>query len=193
MGFLAPWFFAGAAALAVPLYLHLLRRHTSTPRPFSSLMFFEQRTQSSIRHRRLRYLVLLALRLALLALLVLAFANPFIIRPAAGVAANKLLALVIDNSFSMRAGSRLADARREALSTLASRAPSQRAQVFALGSGLEAMSQPTGDSRTLQAAIAAIQPTDTRGNFGDLARGLRSFSDSVQGPIDLHFFSDMQK
>jgi hypothetical protein len=193
MGFLAPWFIAGAAALAVPLYLHLLRRHTSTPKPFSSLMFFEPRTQSSIRHRRLRYLLLLALRLALLALLVLAFADPFINRPAASVTTNKLLVLVIDNSFSMRAGSRLADAKRAALSVLASRAPAERAQIFALGSSLEAMSQPTDDPRTLQAAVAAIQPTDARGNFGDLARGLRSFSDSVSGPVDLHFFSDMQK
>ncbi len=193
MGFLAPWFFAGAAALAVPLYLHLLRRHTSTPQPFSSLMFFEPRTQSSIRHRRLRYLVLLALRLALLTLLVLAFADPFINRPAASVATNKLLVLVIDNSFSMRAGTRLADAKREALSMLASRPPTERAQIFALGSGLEAMSQPTDDSRALQAAVEAVQPTDARGNFGGLSRGLRSFSNSVAGPIDLHFFSDMQK
>jgi len=193
MGFLAPWFFAGAAALAVPLYLHLLRRHTSTPQPFSSLMFFEPRTQSSIRHRRLRYLLLLALRLALLALLVFAFANPFINRPAASVSANKLMALVVDNSFSMRAGSRLADAKREALSVLASRGPAERAQIFALGSDLEAMSQQTDDSQALHAAIEAIRPTDSRGNFGELARGLRSFSNSVSGPIDLHFFSDMQK
>ncbi|MGH9688409.1 MAG: vWA domain-containing protein, partial [Candidatus Acidiferrales bacterium] len=157
MGFLAPWFFAGAAALAVPLYLHLLRRHTSTPKPFSSLMFFEPRTQSSIRHRRLRYLFLLALRLALLALLVLTFADPFINRPAASVTTNKLLAIVIDNSFSMRAGSRLADAKRQALSVLASRSPTEHAQVFALGSGLEAMSQPIDDPRALQSAISAIQ------------------------------------
>lgn len=193
MGFLAPWFFAAVAALAVPLYLHLLRRHTSTPKPFSSLMFFEPRTQSSIRHRRLRYLFLLALRLALLALLVLAFADPFINRPAASVTTNKLLAIVIDNSFSMRAGSRLADAKREALSILASRPPAEHAQIFALGSGLEAMSQPVNDPRALQAAISAIQPTDSRGSYGQLARGLRSFSDSVQGSIELHFFSDMQK
>ena len=82
MGLLAPWFLAGAAAVGLPIYLHLLRRHRSTPHPFSSLMFFERRTQSSIKHRRLRYLLLLALRLALLFLLVLAFANPFISRPA---------------------------------------------------------------------------------------------------------------
>ena len=40
--------------------------HQRRRSPFSSLMFFERRTQSSIKHRRLRYLLLLSLRLALL-------------------------------------------------------------------------------------------------------------------------------
>ena len=78
MGFLAPWFLAGALALGVPVFVHLLRRQTTTPRPVSSLMFFERGVQSSTRHRKLRYLLLFALRMALVALLVLAFANPFI-------------------------------------------------------------------------------------------------------------------
>src|SRR6201996_3193734 len=125
MGFLAPWFLAGSVALAVPIYLHLLRRQTSRPRPFSSVKFFEARTQSSIKHRRLRYLILLALRLALLALLVLAFANPFVRRPPRALAGGKLVLLVIDNSFSMRAGSRLADAKAAAERVLASGAGEQ--------------------------------------------------------------------
>src|SRR5215467_9931925 len=109
MGLLSTWFLAGAAAAGLPIYLHLLRRHATTPRPFSSLRFFERRQQSSIRHRRLRYLLLLSLRLALLVLLVLAFANPFVNRTAASVAAEKLTLLVVDDSVSMRAGTRLAD------------------------------------------------------------------------------------
>src|SRR3984893_11015066 len=116
MGFLAPWFLAGMAAVGLPLYLHLLRRHTTIPRPFSALMFFEPRTQSPIRHRRLRYLLLLSLRLALLVLLALAFADPYINRPARTMNGDKLLLVVVDNSFSMRAGSRLSDARKQALS-----------------------------------------------------------------------------
>ncbi len=193
MGLLAPWFLAGAAALAVPLYLHLLRRHTSDPQPFSSLMFFEQRTQSSIKHRRLRYLLLLALRLSLLALLVLAFAGPFINRPAVSAANDKLLMLVVDNSFSMRAGSRLADAKREAASVLASRNPAERAQVMALGSQLQVLTQPTQDAATLSAAVNSIEPGDSRGNFAELARELRSAAQSMSAPVELHFFSDMQK
>jgi hypothetical protein len=193
MGFLAPWFLAGAAALAVPLYLHLLRRHTSNPQPFSSLMFFEQRTQSSIKHRRLRYLLLLALRLSLLALLVLAFAGPFINRPAVSAANDKLLMLVVDNSFSMRAGSRLVDAKRAAESVLSSRNPAERAQVMALGSQLQVLTQPTQDAATLSAAVNGIEAGDARGNFGELARALRSAAESASAPIELHFFSDMQK
>jgi len=193
MGFLAPWFLAGFAAVAIPVYVHLLRRHTTNPHPFSSLMFFERRTQSSIRHRRLRYLLLFSLRTLLFLLVVLAFANPFINRTAANMSSEKLLLLVIDNSFSMRAGTRLADARREALSVLASRRPTDKAQVMALGSQIQVLTQPSVDPGSLRSAIGSLQPGDSRANYGELARAVRSLADSVQTPIELHFFSDMQK
>ena len=193
MGFLAPWFLAGFAAVAIPVYVHLLRRHTTNPHPFSSLMFFERRTQSSIRHRRLRYLLLFSLRTLLFLLVVLAFANPFINRTAANMSSEKLLLLVIDNSFSMRAGTRLADARREALSVLASRRPTDKAQVMALGSQIQVLTQPSVDPGSLRSAIGSLQPGDSRANYGELARAVRSLADSVQTPIELHFFSDIQK
>src|SRR6516164_3566262 len=131
MGFLAPWFLAGLAALGVPVFIHLLRRHRATPRPVSSLMFFERGTQSSTRHRRLRYLLLFALRLALILLVVMAFANPF--RRRSANTNGSLQLLVLDNSFSMRAGTRFADAKRQALEVLVSKPRSQRAQVVAFG------------------------------------------------------------
>src|SRR6516225_11512541 len=115
MGLFAPWFLAAAAGLAVPLYLHLLKRQKNPPRPVPSLMLYESRTQSSTRHKRLHYLLLLSLRLAVLLLLILAFTNPFVNRDAAALASNRLVLLVIDNSFSMRAGTRLADAQQAAM------------------------------------------------------------------------------
>src|SRR3981081_4578616 len=193
MGLFAPWFLAGIAAVAVPFYVHLLRRHTTTPRPFSSLMFFERRTQSSIKHRRLRYLLLLSLRTLFLLLLVLAFANPFINRTAANLSSEKLMILVLDNSFSMRAGTRMADARREAISVLSSRRPTDRAQIMALGSQMQVLTQPSRDAGALRAAVESVQPGDSHGNFGELARSLRSLAESIHMPIELHLFSDMQK
>src|SRR5438270_4210963 len=98
MGFLAPGFLAGAAAIGLPFWIHLLRQYRSTPHPFSSLMFFERRTQSSIKHRRLRYLLLLSLRVALLLFMALAFANPFLSRTAASGTGRKMLVIAVDNS-----------------------------------------------------------------------------------------------
>jgi hypothetical protein len=117
MGLLAPWALAGVLAVGLPVWLHLLRKHKTTPVPFSSLMFFERRTQSSIKHRRLQYLLLLALRAAVLALLALAFARPYLASRIAALAGGpKLTVLAVDNSFSMRDGDRLAQAKREAAS-----------------------------------------------------------------------------
>jgi hypothetical protein len=192
MGLFAPWFLAALAGLAFPLYLHLLKRQTSQPKPVTSLMLYESRPQSSIRHRRLRYFLLLSLRLLLLLLLILAFANPFINRDSAAFASNRLVLLVVDNSFSMRAGTRLADAKDAAMSVLAGKGAA-RAQVAAFGSQLRLMTKAIEDQPELRAAVQAIQPGDGHGNFGELARAVRAMADSVHTPIEFHLFSDMQR
>src|SRR3979411_2412922 len=115
MGFLTPWFLAGALAVGLPVWLHLLRKHKTTPLPFGSLMFFEKRTQSSIKHRRLRYLLLFALRALLVLLLVLAFAHPYMRQQVlGGNRANEVAVLAIDNSLSMRAGTKMSQAKNAA-------------------------------------------------------------------------------
>ncbi len=192
MGFLSPWFLLGVAAIGLPVYIHLLRRHVTTPLRVSSLMFFERGTQSSTRHRRLRYLLLFSLRAALLLLLVLAFANPFIRRAAGGVN-DKLLLVVVDDSFSMKAGSRFADAKQGALQLLASRPRAQHAEVMALGGRLAVLTQPIQDAGALRSAVESIQPGDSRANLGELAHGVRALVETVHTPVELHLFSDMQK
>ena len=146
----------------------------------------------STRHRRLDYLLLLSLRLLVLLLLILAFANPFINRDAAALASNRLVLLVVDNSFSMRAGTRLADAKDAAMSVLSGKGAA-RAQVATFGSQLRLMTQPIEDQSALRAAVQAIQPGDGHGNFGELARAVRAMAESVRTPIELHVFSDMQR
>lgn len=194
MGFLTPWFLAGFAAIGLPVWLHLLKRHRSTPLPFSSLMFFERRIQSSIQHRRLQYLLLLALRCALILLLALAFANPFIQTSSTAVAqGRKLLVLAIDNSFSMRQGDRLERAKDAALSTLGSLRHEDRAQVLAFGSQVRMMSDSTADVPALRAAIQAVEPTDERGSYAELARAVRAMAQAARVPVEVHLFSDMQK
>ena len=192
MGLLAPWFLGGLLALGVPVFVHLLRRHVTVPRPVGSLMFFERGTQSSTKHRRLRYLLLFALRFALLLLIVLAFANPFVRRPATD-AHGRFLLIVVDDSFSMRAGGRFADAKQQALALLAAKPRSQQAQIMALGGQLGVLTQPTADPAQLRAVLDSMLPADGHANFGELGRGLRTLGETVRTPIDLHLFSDMQR
>jgi hypothetical protein len=188
MGLLAPLALAGLAAVALPVWLHLLKKHKTTPVPFSSLMFFERRTQSSIRHRRLQYLVLFALRAAVIALLAFAFARPFIQSHggAATAGGRKLTVLAIDQSFSMREGGRIDRAKREAADLASRLGPEDKLEVLAFGSQVQVI----GDSAP---AIQAVQPSDARSSYAELTRALRSIAQSANMPVEAHLFSDMQK
>src|SRR5271165_1377246 len=193
MGFLAPWFLAGAAMAGLPLYLHLLRRYRATPQPFSSLMFFERRVQSSVKHRRLRYLLLLALRITLLLLLAIAFANPFVNRTSALTAGKRLTVIAVDRSFSMRYGDRLAQAKRQALQILNSTSGSDSVEVLAVDHSVEVLAAPQAGREAARAAIESIQPVDRASSFGELARSLRVIEQNTNMRLDVHFISDMQQ
>jgi len=194
VGFLAPWFLAGLAAIGLPVWLHLLKQHKTTPLPFSSLMFFERRTQSSIKHRRLRYLVLFALRTALVILLALAFARPFInSATVASAGGGKLLVLAVDNSFSMRQGDRLERAKTGAVQALSGLRPEDRALALTFGSKVHLLSDPTSDIAAVRAGLRAIRASDDLGSYAELTRALRSLAQNSRMPVEAHVFSDMQK
>jgi uncharacterized protein with von Willebrand factor type A (vWA) domain len=63
---------------------------------------------------------------------------------------DRLLLIVLDNSFSMRAGTRFADAKQQALAVLAQNLTSQKAQIMALGGQLEVLTQPIADDAQLR-------------------------------------------
>jgi len=194
LGFLTPWFLAGAAAIGLPVYVHLLRQYRQKPVPFSSLMFFEKRTQSSIKHRRLKYLLLFALRCLVIALLVLAFARPYI-RSSTIAKANsaKTFVFAIDNSFSMRQGDRFAKAKQAALDQIGKMGPGDRAQVITFGGPAKLLTDMTSDKQLLRGAIQGIQSGDDASSYAELSRILRSTVESVKNDIDAEVFTDLQK
>jgi hypothetical protein len=200
MGFLTPWFLAGVVGVGLPIWLHLLKRHKSDPRPFPSLMFFERREQSSVVHRRLDHILLFILRTLMLVLLALLFANPFINRATPKAAGKKMVVVAVDDSFSMRAAasgtsgeSRLDRAKRAALDIISGIPQGTPAEVVALGGTVEAMTQQTTDPAELRGAVAAIKPSDSRASFGELARFTRTLAESSKMPIEVHLVSDLQK
>ena len=77
LSFLSPLFLLGGLAVAVPLVLHLLRREAAPRLPFSTLRFLKPEPIEQIRRKRIRELLLLAVRIAALLLLAFAFARPY--------------------------------------------------------------------------------------------------------------------
>jgi hypothetical protein len=194
VGFLSPWFLGGLLALGIPFYLHLLRQHKSNPLPFSSLMFFEKRTQSSVKHRRLKYLALLAMRCALLALLALLFAKPYVRLANGGDAqGRKLLIVAVDNSFSMRAGSRMADAKNAAVDVLSQFRAGDRGQVISFASSAQLLTQPVTSAPELEAAVRTIEAGDSRSAYAEISRVIRSLTTPDGMPVEAHIFTDAQK
>ena len=192
MGVLAPGFLLGALAVALPVWLHLLKRSASQPRQFSSLMLFEPQRRSTTRRRRIDHWLLLLLRIAVLLLLAAAFAEPYVRGHLPGTAPAKLLVLALDDSASMRAGTRMADARRDALAVVAAKARDTQAQVVALGARADSLTEQVQDADVLAAAIRGITARDVRGSFALLASLARTLSSGTRMPIELHLFSDMQ-
>jgi hypothetical protein len=197
MGLFTPWFLAGALAVGLPLWLHLLKRSQQDPEKFPSLMFFEHRETSSVTHRRLDFIMLLIARLILLLLLALLFAQPFIKFSTPTQKGDRLMVVAVDRSFSMRTleggTPRTDQAKNEALNVIGGITAGSKAQVVALSGTLEAMTQQIQDPNELRAAVAAIKPGDSRADFGVLARYLRTLHEQSGMPLEVHLVSDLQK
>ncbi len=194
MGFLAPWFIGGLALLGLPVYVHLLRQYRQKPVPFSSLMFFERRTQSSIKHRRLKYLLLFAMRCLFVLLLVLAFARPYFHSATiARASGGRTMVFAVDNSFSMRQDDRFATAKKAALDQINAMRPDDRGQVISFGGASKLLTDMTQDKQALRAALSAIEQGDDTSSYAELSRVLRSTAESLKTDIVAHVFTDVQK
>ncbi len=194
MTFLTPLFLLGGLALTLPLWLHLLHRQNPIKLPFSSLMFFERRQQSSLKERRLRYLLLLAARLALYALVALAFARPIWERPPKGAFGDvpTLHLVILDTSLSMNFGDRWERAVREAEGVVEGMESADQARVIAGGASVRLLTEATSDRETLRIAIRSLEPAYSRNSFGDAVEAVRNLIGSSVGPVQVHLVSDFQ-
>ena len=156
MSFLAPALLAGLAALAIPIYLHLVQRERKQVVRFPSLMFIRKVPYQSVRRRKVRHRLLLVLRAAALALLVVAFARPLLesgdLAAAAGVGAREIVVLV-DRSASLRYGDHWARARRAARDAVRRLAPADRVTLVFFDDEVEVVLRSTGDHGAVVVAI----------------------------------------
>jgi Mg-chelatase subunit ChlD len=159
MGFLVPALLAGLAALGIPLLLHLRQRDRQRPMPFPSLMFLRRVPIRTDRRRRITDLPLLLLRALAVALLVLAFARPYLrsALPGEGATAG-LTVLVVDRSQSM-AHLEVQSAVRDSLEAILSARPAaRRMAIIGYDQEAEVLAAPTTDAAMLRDAAARATP-----------------------------------
>jgi len=195
MSFLNPIFLLGLAALAAPIFVHLVRRTQARRVEFASLMFVRRVPQRTIRRKRLHNLLLLAMRCLALLLLVLAFTRPYF---SSGTRAdaegnNRAGIILLDTSFSMRYGNRFDQAKSRARALINEARGGDRLALVTFGQGYEVISRFTPETAKLQSLVDSLQP----GLGGtDYTQALRSaeglFKDVGKGEHRIFLISDFQ-
>jgi hypothetical protein len=182
LSFLAPIWLALAAAAAVPIVIHLLRRRIGTRVEFPAVRYIERAEREHSRSLRLRNLLLMVLRVAIVLAVALAAARP-LASWAGGGHAPTAIALVLDNSLSTTVivGGRplLEDLKEAAVSVLRASAPDDRlwlvtadgrirsgsaAELTEVARSIEAL-QAAGDlPLAIERAVGAVRaaPLDSR-------------------------------
>ena len=152
MIFLAPWFLAGAAVAAVPLILHLLKREPEPRVKFAAVNLLKNAPVEHSDRHRLRELLLLALRVAALVLLAIAFARPFV-RSGRPVGGADVTIIALDTSYSLSAPGRFERAKQLAMQAI-DRVPSGgRVGVVTFADDAQFVARPTVDRALAKSAI----------------------------------------
>jgi hypothetical protein len=160
MSFLAPVFLVGLAAIAIPVLVHLIQRERKRVVEFPSLMFLRRIPYQSVRRRRIRNWLLLALRAAAIALIVAAFARPFVRQgplAAAAVAGAREVVVLLDRSASMGWGDHWQRARTAARLAIDDLAPDDRATLVLFASSAEEHVRATTDRARIKTAVDAAR------------------------------------
>lgn len=187
MGFLAPLFLAGLAAVAVPIVLHLFRREVAPQVPFTAVRFLQKRIIERQERRRLQDLWLLLLRVAALALLALAFARPYL---RAESTARPPEILAVDVSYSMGAPGRLEAARAAALRVLGELPGDTPVGLVAFADRANVVAEPSTDHGAVRAQIAGLQVGHGATRYAGAIEAARGLLDGKPGRVVL--ITDLQ-
>ena len=196
--FLAPLFLAGIAAVAVPVYLHLVQKERKEPVEFPSLMFLQRIPYRSVRRQRIRDWALLALRCLALVLLATAFARPFFRRAddvaVGGAGAAREIVVLLDRSYSMGYEDRWSRAQAGARRAVAALGPGDRATILAFDESAEALTEPTANRARLDAAIGETSPGSSGTRYAPALRAAQQLLAASNRPRrEVVIVSDFQR
>lgn len=197
MSFLAPLFLAGLLAVGLPLWLHRFARDTRTKQPFASLMLLEQSQIQQSREHTLKYWLLLALRILLLLLIALTFAQPVLPwrTPPLEAQDRKLHVIVMDTSLSMQQGDHWQKAVEKAQALIGAMKPADQGLLVSADSRVRVVAGPVngGNSSELRSALTTLKPTFSRLDYGMLMTSAPSWLGNERLKTEMHVVTDLQR
>ncbi len=197
MAFLAPLFFAALLTFAIPILIHLTQRERKQVVEFPSLMFLEKIPYQSVRRRRIRDWPLLAMRLAAILLIVLAFARPFFDRPIvalANVSGPREVVILLDRSYSMGYSDRWARAQAAARQVVQGLTSTDHATLILFGTNAQAEVRATADLSRVTAAIDGAKLSAEATRYAPaLKLAQRVLADSTLQTREVVMISDFQR
>jgi len=191
IAFSAPWALWGLAAVAVPLILHLVARREPPLVSFPAVRYLEDTARRHQRRFRLQHLLLLLVRMALIAALVLAASGPSLSGGRAGSHAPAALVLIVDNSLSAAAivdGAPVLEELRTAAQRILSRAGTGDRIWLVAADGLPR----TGELATLRDAVDQLVPLPLRLDLGLAIQSGQELLNSTTLPGEIIVLSDLQ-
>ncbi len=187
MSFLYPAFLIGAALVAIPIVLHLLRREVAPAVPFTAVRLLRGSPVERSRRRRLRDILLLAARVAALLLLAAAFARPFL-ADAPAAASTRIVA--IDRSYSMGAPGQFDRALDLARTAIDAAGASERVAVVAFDERATVIAPP-GAAAEARAALGDVRPGFSGTRYGPVLQKASELAEN--GPATLVLVTDLQR
>src|ERR1019366_1911167 len=148
MAFLTPLFLLGLGAIAIPVLIHLIQREKKRVIEFPSLMFVRRIPYQSVRRRRIRHWALRLMRAAAIALIVAAFARPFLRQSAAAAAVSggaREVVVLLDQSASMGYGDHWDRAREAAWTVVRGLGKDDKATLVLFSRNAEENMRATSD------------------------------------------------
>jgi hypothetical protein len=185
----------GLLAIGLPLWLHRLSSDNPNKQKFSSSMFLEPGEPRRVLAKKLQYLLLLALRVAVLVLLALAFAQPALWRKpqAAASGGARLHLIVLDGSASMSDDGRWERARAAARGVIDSLSGDDRGQLVVAGRQFEVLGAATADASVLRQALNTVEPGVFRLDYGQLMRSIDALLRGAELPVVIDLVTDNQQ
>ena len=171
-GFLTPAALFGLGLIGIPVLVHLFRPRKVRQTPFSSLRWLRPTRHRFSRRFQWHRLLLLAIRAAFLALLILALAKPIYSRPANTAGTDRFIVVDVSRSmnYAQDDGLRPIDtARRVVEQLLTNPSARQRTTVILSGSEARSIGPLVGDPRPY---VVRVRATSAEAADADLSSSL---------------------